>query len=415
MEYSYLNKEVILNNIINLSQLTFEVTDACNLKCKYCGYGDLYQGFDERVNKQLPVDRAIRLLEYLMEHWNSSYGFSYQKDTYIGFYGGEPLLNMDFIREIVDWIGKHSIPSRRFVFTMTTNGMLLNRYADFLSEHSFQLLVSLDGDAYSNGYRTDHAGNSSFDRVYKNIRYVREKYPDFFEKNVRFNAVLHDRNSYDGLVAFFQKEFNKIPSVAELNPSGIRPERMGEYLKMKNDKFRNINRSPARETLKETLFMDAPETSILCYYLHWHTGNVYKNYTDLLVNHQMKRWYPTGTCLPFGKKMFLTVNGKILPCERISHDHALGWVDEKEVSIDLEKIVERYNAFYANYIPQCSKCYNNHTCIHCMFYNSNLTGSGKCDNFMSKKEYEVYENDQLRYLAEHPALYRKIMTEVVLR
>lgn len=105
------------------------------------------------------------------------------------------MLNMDFIRKMVDWIGKHPIPSRRFVFTMTTNGMLLDRYADFLSEHSFQLLVSLDGDAYSNGYRTDHAGNSSFDRVYKNIRYVREKYPDFFEKNVRFNAVLHDRNS----------------------------------------------------------------------------------------------------------------------------------------------------------------------------------------------------------------------------
>lgn len=137
MEYIYLNREVILNNLINLSQLTFEVTDICNLKCKYCGYGDLYQGFDKRVNKQLPVDRAIRLLEYLMEHWNSSYGFSYQKDTYIGFYGGEPLLNMDFIRKIVDWIGKHSIPSRRFVFTMTTNGMLLDRYADFLSEHSF--------------------------------------------------------------------------------------------------------------------------------------------------------------------------------------------------------------------------------------------------------------------------------------
>lgn len=30
--------------LINLKQLTFEVTDACNLQCKYCGYGDLYFG-----------------------------------------------------------------------------------------------------------------------------------------------------------------------------------------------------------------------------------------------------------------------------------------------------------------------------------------------------------------------------------
>ena len=31
-------------NLIHLKQLVFEVTDACNLKCKYCGYADFYQG-----------------------------------------------------------------------------------------------------------------------------------------------------------------------------------------------------------------------------------------------------------------------------------------------------------------------------------------------------------------------------------
>ncbi len=28
-------------NLINLRQLVFEVTDACNLNCKYCAYSDL--------------------------------------------------------------------------------------------------------------------------------------------------------------------------------------------------------------------------------------------------------------------------------------------------------------------------------------------------------------------------------------
>ena len=31
-------------NLMNLKQLIFEVTDACNLRCKYCGYADLYEG-----------------------------------------------------------------------------------------------------------------------------------------------------------------------------------------------------------------------------------------------------------------------------------------------------------------------------------------------------------------------------------
>lgn len=374
----------------------------------------MYQGYDERINKQLPIHKAIRLLEYLFQYWNSPYPFSYKIDTYIGFYGGEPLLNMPFIKDVINWIRKQNCPSRHFIYTMTTNALLITPNIDFLSKHDFRIMVSLDGEEYGNGYRTDHAGDSSFDRVYNNMKYIQKKYPEFFKKNISFNAVLHNRNDYADLVAFFQKEFDKTPSIAELNPSGIRPERMNEYQKMKKDKFLNLNESPNREALKQKLFMDAPETSILCYYLHWHTGNVYKNYTDLLLNQQVKRWYPTGTCLLFGKKMFVTVNGKILPCERVSHEHALGFVDDQQVSIDFDKIVERYNAFFAKYIPQCSNCYNNHTCVQCMFYNPHLKGSGKCDKFMGKKEYEVYEEDQLRYLAEHPTLYKKIMTEVVI-
>lgn len=43
-----INKEGIEYNLSNLQQLVFEVTDACNLWCKYCGYGGLYEGYDKR-------------------------------------------------------------------------------------------------------------------------------------------------------------------------------------------------------------------------------------------------------------------------------------------------------------------------------------------------------------------------------
>lgn len=72
MEYVYLNKEVIYSNIRNLSQVTFEVTDACNLQCKYCGYGELYDGYDTRKSKMLSLEQAYPLLEYLYAHWQQS-------------------------------------------------------------------------------------------------------------------------------------------------------------------------------------------------------------------------------------------------------------------------------------------------------------------------------------------------------
>jgi hypothetical protein len=40
MEFVDIDPSIIEDNIINLKQIVFEVTDACNLKCKYCGYAE---------------------------------------------------------------------------------------------------------------------------------------------------------------------------------------------------------------------------------------------------------------------------------------------------------------------------------------------------------------------------------------
>jgi len=52
-------------------------------------------------------------------------------------------------------------------------------------------LISLDGNAENMAYRVDLSGNPSFDIIIKNIDTLRNKYPDYFEKKVNFNAVLH--------------------------------------------------------------------------------------------------------------------------------------------------------------------------------------------------------------------------------
>lgn len=49
----YISPNQILNNLANLPQLVFEVTDSCNLKCKYCAYGEFYDDFDIRENKMM--------------------------------------------------------------------------------------------------------------------------------------------------------------------------------------------------------------------------------------------------------------------------------------------------------------------------------------------------------------------------
>lgn len=47
-DFTYIKADDIKRNLINLSQIVLEVTDLCNLNCKYCAYGDLYKGYDPR-------------------------------------------------------------------------------------------------------------------------------------------------------------------------------------------------------------------------------------------------------------------------------------------------------------------------------------------------------------------------------
>jgi len=139
MVKEHLNADNIRYQLANLKQLTFEVTDACNLRCKYCGYGEFYEDYDKRENKMMSTDSAKTLLNYLVELWNSSHNVSANRNVYISFYGGEPLLNMPFIETIVAYINNIHSPYRSFTFSMTTNAILLDRYMDFLVKHEFNI------------------------------------------------------------------------------------------------------------------------------------------------------------------------------------------------------------------------------------------------------------------------------------
>lgn len=51
----YLKPDDIRKCLANTPQVTFEVTDACNLRCEYCGYGNFFPIMKkEKVKCYLP-------------------------------------------------------------------------------------------------------------------------------------------------------------------------------------------------------------------------------------------------------------------------------------------------------------------------------------------------------------------------
>lgn len=192
-----LSSKDIEYNLVHLPRLVFEVTDACNLRCKYCGYADLYEGYDERENVKFPFQKAKLIIDYLHSIWRKHQCAGVVSPISIGFYGGEPLLNVPFIKQVISYLEGLMPVGKSYYYNMTTNAMLLNKYMDFLAEKKIQLFISLDGDKEGQSYRVDAAGRNSFDQVFKNINLLRNKYPDYFNKYVRFNSVLHNKNSVE--------------------------------------------------------------------------------------------------------------------------------------------------------------------------------------------------------------------------
>lgn len=142
----------------------FVVTTACNMRCVYCQANNGISCPSLFMNK----DMAERAVDIALQSPTIHLSFEFQ--------GGEPLLNFDIIKHIVEYAdihkGKHIIQ-----YNIVTNLTLLtDEILDFLIEHNFGISTSLDGpELVHNANRSYANGNGTFDDVILAIKKVRDK------------------------------------------------------------------------------------------------------------------------------------------------------------------------------------------------------------------------------------------------
>lgn len=411
-KFGKISNQIIDQQIDNLSVLTFEVTDKCNLRCRYCAYGDIYDGYDERNSKDMSFSMAKSMLDYLFEKWRKSLSHSQERTVSVGFYGGEPLMNFELIKQIVEYIAQQHLPTIKFVFNMTTNALLLDRYIDYIAEYDFKLLISLDGTEVDNCHRVTVANKNSFPTVYSNLKSVQQKYPDFFKKNIAFNSVFHAGSDVERIVEFFKKEFNKNTSLSELNNAGIRNDK--KFSQIHKSVFNSIATSKKNAVIDRELMYKSPRISILTYFLHHLTNEVVKDYRTLLYGDKKYALLSSGTCIPFERKMYITVNGRILVCERIDHDYSVGNITDLGVVLDASQIARKYNAYYKKIGKICRECYMQYSCSQCMFYLNMKNKNVICYSFKSAKDFASYLSLNVSYLENNPWSYNRVMNEITI-
>lgn len=95
---------IVVQQLANVNNVVFQVTHQCNLNCVYCCYGDLYDHADMNTrNNSMSFEQAKKVIDYLVDCWNSDLNLSQGGNIMFGFYGGEPLVNFELIEQIVKY------------------------------------------------------------------------------------------------------------------------------------------------------------------------------------------------------------------------------------------------------------------------------------------------------------------------
>lgn len=167
-KYEYLDSYKYLTNIC------LNVTDDCNLQCRYC--------FVEQHPHYMDLQTAKDSVDWIYKNLQIKKELGYcgqEEQCSLNFFGGEPTLMWDSIIVPLTRYIKENY-SDTIQLGITTNGTLLNNERiKFLKDNQIGMLLSIDGGPETQCFNRPckNPGLNSFELVSKNIPKILEAFP----------------------------------------------------------------------------------------------------------------------------------------------------------------------------------------------------------------------------------------------
>lgn len=149
-----------------VKSLCLHMAHDCNLRCEYCFAGT---GAFGRSRGLMSKEVAEKAVDFLIDNGGG------RTHAEIDFFGGEPLLNMDVVRDTVKYIRRREAETGKiFRLTLTTNAVLLaDDTISFLNDENIALVLSVDGRReVHDRMRPFSDGSGSYDATMANVRRV---------------------------------------------------------------------------------------------------------------------------------------------------------------------------------------------------------------------------------------------------
>jgi uncharacterized protein len=245
---------------------------------------------------------------------------------------------------------------------MTSNGTLLDEEKiNFLVEHDFNLMISLDGPKEINDLnRVYPDGSGTYDSIMQKVHLIQEKNPDYADK-LSISMVMDPSNDFDCInsITVEGKDFKPLNLNATIidtdyeydNPLNYSEDYiwkleynvflafMSYWGRYPIEKISSISRIMIQKTLNDLYkFEEAPSIKIC----------------DV----------PSGPCIPGQMRLFSDINGNLFPCERVSETSEAMKIGSLKDGLDLQQINYLLN-FSQLTEEQCKSCWAFRYCNQC--------------------------------------------------
>lgn len=379
-EQGYLFTEMNVKPILDkldtryyVKALCLNVAHDCNLRCKYCfaSKGD-YHGKREIMS----VEVGKKAIDFLVEKSGN------MKNLEIDFFGGEPLMAIDTVREVISYAKSiEELHQKTFHFTITTNAILLDEeIIQYLHENMDNIVLSLDGRKEVNDVirvRADDSG--TYDKIISNIKKIvalRER--DKKEYYVRGTFTKHNLDFAKDVFHMADLGFKEISVEPVVGKDG-------DYLLEQGD-LKNLFKQYeeiAEEYLKRK---ESAENPFRFYHFNvniYHGPCIYK-----------RLW----ACGAGRDYLAVTPTGDIYPCHQFIGQKGFILGNVFEGNLD-KKIIAMSRDTHVFSKPECSICWARYFCSGgCNANNLIINGDVKkpykitCELQKKRIEYAIYLN-----------------------
>ena len=358
----------------SLSQLVIEVTQNCNMRCKYCIYGEYYLGERNYSSAVISRDAAFKAIKYFLDNPG-------HPEPNITFFGGEPLLNQNLIEDCLKY-ARQINPKTKFF--MTTNGLLLNPISfDFIRRYQIEVGVSLDGPKdIHDSCRVLPCGEGSFDVIEENIAKLYQIDSDYLKNHFRLLITLTDITNLKAISDFLRRNrlFNNFSvTINKVRTTGLRKSKEFNGQMPEYEQIKSILNGYVRNYKKDILESVSAE-------------HAYFSPLLALISKRKalkEKFSFTKVCVLGDLRLFVDVNGNFRICEKTDRLPIIGNVNR---GIDWDLIDSMKRDFLSTYGP-CRSCWAINVCNVCWLdiYNNYRKVDQSIKNSICKTKLEEYK------------------------